>query len=265
MSPHQDTSPISPDALVLGYQVRDHHLPNRPPLARTDTYAQALRAVEQLHQAYRRSLAANGEGTAGLSQSLLVLAVGHPTPLGPVPGLDQRPGRPQVHPRTRRQVRHPRAVRGGRADSQAIVRTLLVGWLLGLLIVLAGGLGGIAAFVAVQARYRQGPVEAEMSTQIRREQHLARELDLLRPLGWTVLHDRLAPGTEHRLAQVLAGPGGLVVATVFGRAGVTLTSAPFRRSAFRIPSQFPRVRATCAPSPCGPASPSATAGRDSGD
>jgi len=83
-----------------------------------------------------------------------------------------------------------------------------------LLIVLAGGLGGIAAVGAVQARYRQGPVEAELSTQIRREQHSARELDLLRPLGWTVLHDRLAPGTEHRMAHVLAGPGGLVVATV---------------------------------------------------
>ncbi len=75
MSTYQDTNPISPDALVLGYQVRDHHLPDLPPLARTDTYAQALRAVEQLHQAYRLSLAANGEGTAGLSQSLMVLAV----------------------------------------------------------------------------------------------------------------------------------------------------------------------------------------------
>jgi len=50
--------------------------------------------------------------------------------------------------------------------------------------------------------------------QIRREQHAARELDLLRLLGWTVLHDRLAPGTEHRMAHVLAGLGGLVVATV---------------------------------------------------
>ncbi len=75
MSTYQDTNLISPDALVLGYQVRDHHLPNRPPLAQADTYAQALRAVEQLQQAYRRSLAANGEGTAGLSQSLMVLAV----------------------------------------------------------------------------------------------------------------------------------------------------------------------------------------------
>ncbi len=75
MSTYQDSNLISPDALVLGYQVRDHHLPNRPPWARTDTYAQALRAVEQLHQAYRRSLAANDEGAAGLSQSLLVLAV----------------------------------------------------------------------------------------------------------------------------------------------------------------------------------------------
>jgi len=75
MSTYQNTNPVSPDALVLGYQVRDHHLPNRPSLARTDTYAQALRAVEQLHQAYRRSLAANGEGTAGLSQSLNGLSI----------------------------------------------------------------------------------------------------------------------------------------------------------------------------------------------
>jgi hypothetical protein len=78
--------------------------------------------------------------------------------------------------------------------SAAIATGQLVGWLLGLLIVLAGGLGGIAAVGAVQARYRLGPVEAALSTQIRREQHLARELDLLRPLGWTVLHDRLAAG-----------------------------------------------------------------------
>jgi hypothetical protein len=98
--------------------------------------------------------------------------------------------------------------------SAAVATGQLVGWLLGLLVVPAGGLGGIAAVGAVQARYRQGPVEAQLSTQIRREQHSARELDLLRPLGWTVLHDRLAPGTEHRLAHVLAGPGGLVVATV---------------------------------------------------
>jgi len=80
--------------------------------------------------------------------------------------------------------------------SAAIAAGHLVGWLLGLLIVLAGGLGGIAAVGAVQARYRQGPVEAELSTQIRREQHLARELDLLRPLGWTVLHDRLGRVSE---------------------------------------------------------------------
>jgi len=91
--------------------------------------------------------------------------------------------------------------------SVAIATGQLVGWLLGLLIVLTGGLGGIAAVGVLQARYRQGPVEAELSTQIRREQHLARELDLLRSLGWMVLHDRLAPGTEHRLAHVLALPG----------------------------------------------------------
>ena len=57
--------------------------------------------------------------------------------------------------------------------SAAVATGQLVGWLLGLLIVLAGGLGGIAAVVAVQVRYRQGPVAAELSTQIRREQHCA--------------------------------------------------------------------------------------------
>jgi len=98
--------------------------------------------------------------------------------------------------------------------SAAVATGHLVGWLLGLLLVLAGGWGAIAAVVAVQARYRQGPVATELSTQIRREQHSAWELDLLRPLGWAVLHDRLAPGTEHRMAHVLAGPGGLVVAAV---------------------------------------------------
>jgi len=40
--------------------------------------------------------------------------------------------------------------------SGAIATGHLVGWLLGLLIVLAGGLGAIAAVVAVQARYRRG-------------------------------------------------------------------------------------------------------------
>jgi len=65
----------------------------------------------------------------------------------------------------------------------AIASGQLVGWLLGLLIVLAGGLGGIAAAVVVQARYRQGPVEAELSTQIRREQHSARELGPAAPVG----------------------------------------------------------------------------------
>jgi len=44
MSTYQDTNRSSPDALVLGYQVRDHHLPNRPPLAQADTYAAALPA-----------------------------------------------------------------------------------------------------------------------------------------------------------------------------------------------------------------------------
>lgn len=58
-----------------------------------------------------------------------------------------------------------------------------------------------------------------MSRQIDRERRAARQLDTLRGLGWTVLHDRLVPGTEHRVALVLAGPAGLVAATVLPVAG----------------------------------------------
>ena len=47
--------------------------------------------------------------------------------------------------------------------SGAVATDQLVGWLLGLLILLAGGLGAIGAVGAVQARYRQGPVEAELT------------------------------------------------------------------------------------------------------
>ena len=58
-----------------------------------------------------------------------------------------------------------------------------------------------------------------MSAQITRERRAARQLEALRGSGWTVLHDRLVPGTEHRVAHLLAGPAGIVVATVLPVAG----------------------------------------------
>jgi hypothetical protein len=51
---------------------------------------------------------------------------------------------------------------------------------------------------------------------------VARELKPLRGLGWTVLHDRVLPDTEHRLAHVLAGPGGVLVVSVLPAVGPLL-------------------------------------------
>jgi hypothetical protein len=80
-------------------------------------------------------------------------------------------------------------------------------------------LAAVCAIGSVSARFWLGQVEGDLARQITRERNAARELDLLRSLGWTVLHDRLVPGTEHRVAHVLAGPAGLMVATVLPVAG----------------------------------------------
>jgi hypothetical protein len=84
----------------------------------------------------------------------------------------------------------------------------------GPLLLMTAGLAALVAVVVVCGRYQLGVVEADLSRQITRERAAACELDALRSLGWTVLHDRLVPGTEHRVAHVLAGPAGLIVATV---------------------------------------------------
>jgi len=81
--------------------------------------------------------------------------------------------------------------------------------LLGSFLLLLAALTAAGAIAAGCARYRLGAVEAELAGQIARERRAARELDGLHGLGWAVLHDRLLPGTEHRLAHVLAGPAGL--------------------------------------------------------
>lgn len=89
----------------------------------------------------------------------------------------------------------------------------------GLVLLILAGLAAAAAVAAVGARYRVGEVEVDLCRQIAAERRAARALDALRSSGWTVLHDRLVPGTEHRVAHVLAGPAGLVVATVLPVAG----------------------------------------------
>jgi hypothetical protein len=89
----------------------------------------------------------------------------------------------------------------------------------GPLLVLSGMAAAMIAAIVVWGRYLPGGVEADLSRQITRERAAARELDTLQSLGWTVLHDRLVPGTEHRVAHVLAGPAGLIVATVLPLTG----------------------------------------------
>ena len=71
-----------------------------------------------------------------------------------------------------------------------------------------GVLVGAGALAVVSRRYRPDPVEVELTRQVTRERRCARELAQLRALGWTVLSDRLLPGTKHRLAHVLVGPAG---------------------------------------------------------
>lgn len=57
------------------FEVRGFDLGDLPTLARADSGESALRAVRRLHGAFFDQLDANGEGAAGMSQRLFVLAV----------------------------------------------------------------------------------------------------------------------------------------------------------------------------------------------
>lgn len=57
------------------FEVRDFDLADRPALARAGNYDAALRAVRWLHGAFFDQLDANGEGAAGMSHGLIVVAV----------------------------------------------------------------------------------------------------------------------------------------------------------------------------------------------
>jgi hypothetical protein len=118
-------------------------------------------------------------------------------------GADQGPAGSLVQTRERTRVLR-------RASRPAAVRDwrLWVGWVvvvvLALFLLDSGGVGGLVlgaldagvALVLLYPRYRPGVLEAELSRQIGRERRVARELEPLRGLGWTVLHDRVLPYTE---------------------------------------------------------------------
>ncbi|GAB7190766.1 hypothetical protein NUM3379_14730 [Kineococcus sp. NUM-3379] len=138
---------------------------------------------------------------------------------------------PYIAPRTRRDAgpagslvqareRHRalRAAERGPARRDRRVWVAVALCVAAVVLAVLGPLPGAVLALAVAAallvpRYRRGAADRELTVQIQRERRTARALDELRGHGWTVLHDRLAPGTEHRIAHVLAGPAGVVLAT----------------------------------------------------
>lgn len=68
-------------------------------------------------------------------------------------------------------------------------------------------LSGCGAF----RRWCPGPAEGRLKVTIGAEEALGRRLEPLRGYGWTVLADRLVPGTEARIPFILVGPAGVVV------------------------------------------------------
>ncbi len=54
------------------YQIRDHDLPDRPPMATAGDYLAAVAEVERLHEEFLDQLYANGEGGNSLWQTLRV-------------------------------------------------------------------------------------------------------------------------------------------------------------------------------------------------
>ncbi len=54
------------------FEIRDLDLPDRPALAYTLDYDQALSAIERLHQQFQDQLHANGEGGTNIHQRLIV-------------------------------------------------------------------------------------------------------------------------------------------------------------------------------------------------
>ena len=131
---------------------------------------------------------------------------------GPAGSLEQA----RARGRALRAAERPPALRDRRARLAAVLVVAALACALLLpapAAVAALLLGAGAALAALLPRYRRGAADRELTAQIRWERRTAQALDELRGHGWTVLHDRLAPGTEHRIAHVLAGPAGVVLAT----------------------------------------------------
>lgn len=97
--------------------------------------------------------------------------------------------------------------------------------LLGLVLIVSAGitgavLGSLAMLAAVTSiligvrmHVARTGTEARLRQRAWTERRVAAELGTLAADGWVMLHDRLLPGTHHRLAHVAVGPAGVVVVT----------------------------------------------------
>lgn len=71
----------------------------------------------------------------------------------------------------------------------------------------------VLAASAVRQRLVHSDSELRLQQRARIEQRLAAELDTLRSSGWALLHDRVLPGSNHRVAHLAIGPAGVCVMT----------------------------------------------------
>lgn len=88
------------------------------------------------------------------------------------------------------------------------------GVLAGVLLVLAAA---AAATAGVRVQLDETTAEERLKDRARTEQRLAVELETLTASGWVLLHDRVLPGGDHRVAHLAVGPAGVFVVTPLPR------------------------------------------------
>ena len=86
----------------------------------------------------------------------------------------------------------------------------VAGVVAGVLVVLLAATGVVAG---VRMWLEQTTAEARLTERARTEQRLAAELETLTASGWVLLHDRVLPGGNHRVAHLAVGPAGVFVVT----------------------------------------------------
>lgn len=100
------------------------------------------------------------------------------------------------------------AIASGAILVAALVLTIAISgwWVLALLAVTVPPMVAGVRLLVVRPT-----AEARLIVRARAEQRIAAELDPLAVSGWTLFHDRVLVGGEHRLAHIAVGPAGVFV------------------------------------------------------